>query len=187
MRCSGARVLRTPSHVKESFTAAIVVRSLWAAERSSWVVGEFVLVGWVVDRLVVCWPVLWDVVVAVDIGTCDLLECWMKGPAAKTADRLVATQAWKSPWLVTVLERWEARSATEATMEPPATVSPNQRSEIPDDGLGRCRDAAQPPDPIDRREENRIKIYRRDRTGSALAPMEVDTSADVGRHRCGGW
>jgi hypothetical protein len=37
------------SHVKESFTAAIVVRSLWAAERSSWVVG--VLVGEVVVRL----------------------------------------------------------------------------------------------------------------------------------------
>ena len=65
MRCSGARVLRTPSHVKDSFTAAIVVRSLWAAERSSCVVG--VLVGWVVDRLAVCWPVSWCVVVAVGI------------------------------------------------------------------------------------------------------------------------
>jgi hypothetical protein len=43
------------SHVKESFTAAIVVRSLLAAERSSWVVG--VLVGEVVVRLAVCWPV----------------------------------------------------------------------------------------------------------------------------------
>jgi len=38
-----------------------------AAERSSWVVG--VLVGWVVDRLVVFWPVSLDVdvVVAVDM------------------------------------------------------------------------------------------------------------------------
>jgi hypothetical protein len=43
----------------------MVVRSLWAAERSSWVVG--VLVGWVVVRLVVCWPVSWEVVVAVDM------------------------------------------------------------------------------------------------------------------------
>jgi hypothetical protein len=52
--------------VKESLTAAIVVRSLWAAERSSWVVG--VLVGWVVVRLAVFWPVSWDVVVvAVDM------------------------------------------------------------------------------------------------------------------------
>ena len=43
-----------------------MVRSLWAAERSSWAVG--VLVGWVVGRLVVCWPVSWDVVVvAVDM------------------------------------------------------------------------------------------------------------------------
>jgi hypothetical protein len=41
----------------------MVVRSLFAAERSSWVVG--VLVGWLVVRLVVCWPVSWDVVVAV--------------------------------------------------------------------------------------------------------------------------
>lgn len=81
MRCSGARVFRTPSHLKESFTAAIVVRSLWAALRSSWFVG--LLAGWVVVRLVVRWPVSWDVVVAVDIGTCDLREGWMEGPAAK--------------------------------------------------------------------------------------------------------
>ena len=40
-----------PSHVKESFTAAIVARSLLAAERSSWVVRVFV--GGVVVRLVV--------------------------------------------------------------------------------------------------------------------------------------
>lgn len=71
-RCSGARVLRTPNHVKASLTAAIVVRSLWAALRSSWVVG--VVVGWVVDRLAVCWPVFWGVVVAVDIGARDLHE-----------------------------------------------------------------------------------------------------------------
>ena len=44
----------------------MVVRSLWAAERSTWVVG--VLLGWVVVRLVVCWPVSWDVVVAVDMN-----------------------------------------------------------------------------------------------------------------------
>ena len=65
MRCSGARVLRTPSHVNESFTAAMVVRRRLAAECSSWVVGVFV--GWVEVRLVVCWPVSWEVVVAVDM------------------------------------------------------------------------------------------------------------------------
>jgi hypothetical protein len=43
----------------------MVVRSLWAALGVVWVTG--VLVGWVVDRLVVCWPVSWDVVVAVDM------------------------------------------------------------------------------------------------------------------------
>jgi len=55
--------------VKESFTAAIVVRSLWAAERSSWIVG--VLVGWVAVRRELVWPVSWDVVVAVDILSAD--------------------------------------------------------------------------------------------------------------------
>jgi hypothetical protein len=57
--------LRTPSHVKESFTAAIVVRRRLAAERSSCVVGVFA--GWVVDRGDWLWLVSWDVVVAVDI------------------------------------------------------------------------------------------------------------------------
>ena len=51
--------------MKASFTAAIVVRSLMTAEHSSWAVG--VLLGWVVDRLVACWPVSVDVVVAVDM------------------------------------------------------------------------------------------------------------------------
>jgi hypothetical protein len=60
--------------VNASFTAAIVVRSLWAAERSSCVVG--VLEGWVVIRLVVCWPVSWDVVVvAVDMEWFLFLVC----------------------------------------------------------------------------------------------------------------
>jgi len=68
--------------VKASLTAAMVVRSLLAALGVVWVTG--LLSGWDVDRLVVCWPVSWDVVVAVDIGTCDLLERWMKGSAAQT-------------------------------------------------------------------------------------------------------
>jgi hypothetical protein len=50
------------------------------------------LLGWV-DRLVVCWPVSWDVVVAVDIGTWNLLGESVEGPTAKTADRLVASRA----------------------------------------------------------------------------------------------
>ena len=57
-----------PSHVKASFTAAIVVRNLLAAERSIWVVEVFVLMGWAVVRLAVCWPVSVDVVVSVDIA-----------------------------------------------------------------------------------------------------------------------
>jgi len=53
-------------------------------------------------------------------------------PAAKTADRLVAARAWKSAWLVTLLEAYDGRSAIKATMEPPVTVSRNQGSEIRD-------------------------------------------------------
>ena len=43
-----------------------MVRSLLAAERSSWLVG--VLVGWIVDRLAVCWPVSVGAVIAVDMN-----------------------------------------------------------------------------------------------------------------------
>ena len=41
--------------------------------------------------------------------------------------------AWKCPWLVTFLETDDGRLAIEATMEPPSTVSRNQRSQIPDE------------------------------------------------------
>ena len=56
----------------------------------------------------------------------------------------MAAQARKTPWLVTVLGRWEARSATEATVEPPATMSRNQEVKIPDERLASIgqRDAA---------------------------------------------
>ena len=43
---------------------------------------------------------------------------------------------WKTPWLVTVFERWEARSTTEATMEQPATMSRNEEVKIPDERSG---------------------------------------------------
>ncbi len=70
VRCSGARVFLTPSHVKESFTAAIVVRILWAALGEVCVAGS--VLGWIEDRLVMVWPVSWEVVVvAVDI--------WVRG------------------------------------------------------------------------------------------------------------
>lgn len=76
--------MRTPSHVNASLTAAIVVRSLLAAERSSWLVG--VLVGEVVVRRELFWPVSVDVdvVIAVDISARDLHEGWIEGPAAQT-------------------------------------------------------------------------------------------------------
>ena len=41
--------------------------------------------------------------------------------------------AWKSPWLVTLLEAYGGRLAIEATVEPPAAESRNQRSKIPDE------------------------------------------------------
>jgi hypothetical protein len=58
----------------------------------------------------------WDVVVAVDIGTWNLLGECVAEPAAKTADRPVAAQAWKRPWLVTVVEDYNGRLAIEATI-----------------------------------------------------------------------
>jgi hypothetical protein len=58
-------------------------------------------------------------VVAVDIGTWNLLGESVEGPTAKTADRLVAALAWKRPWPVTLLEAYGGRLAIEATMEPP--------------------------------------------------------------------
>ena len=65
VRCSGARVFLTPSHVKASLTAAIVVRSLWAELGEVWLTG--VLLGWVVGRGGWFWLVVGSVVVAVDI------------------------------------------------------------------------------------------------------------------------
>lgn len=59
VRCSGAKDFLTPSHVKESLTAAIVVRSLWAALGDVWWVG--MLVGWVVVLLVERWPIVGSV------------------------------------------------------------------------------------------------------------------------------
>jgi hypothetical protein len=74
VRCSGARVFRTPSHVKARRTAAIVVPRRLAAERSDWERG--VLLDWIVDRRVVCGPVVGSVVVAVDIGLVVCGSCW---------------------------------------------------------------------------------------------------------------
>ena len=71
MRCSGARVFLTPSHVKASFTAAIVVRRRLAA------LGEVWVVGLVVDRLVVCGLVVGSVVVAVDILCAESPLVWL--------------------------------------------------------------------------------------------------------------
>jgi hypothetical protein len=90
VRCSGAKVLRTPSHVKASFTAAMVVRSLWAALGEVWLTG--VLLGWVVDRGGWFWLVVGSVVVAVDMCAWNLLGEWVETPADKTANRLVAAR-----------------------------------------------------------------------------------------------
>ena len=124
VRCSGARVFLTPSHVKASLTAAMVVRSLLAALGVVWVTG--VLVGWVAVRLTVCWPVgaqwwlLWALVrgISLKIG-------WKARPPRLLADRW-RHRLGKSLWLVKILEAYGGRSATEATVEPTVTVSRNQ-------------------------------------------------------------
>jgi hypothetical protein len=112
------------SHVKASFTAAIVVRSLWAA------LGEVCVVGWVADRLVVCGLVSVDVVVAVDIRVRGIS---LKMVGWKTRlRRLVAARAGKSHWLAAVLKAYDGRSVTRATVEPSVGASRNQGQKIPD-------------------------------------------------------
>ncbi len=106
--------MRVPSHVKAKRTAAMVERSLLAAERSVWVAG--VVVGGVVVRREVVWPVSWEVVVVVDIGTWNLLGEGVEDPDAKTADRRVAALAWRRPWMATLLEAYGGRLAVKATM-----------------------------------------------------------------------
>jgi hypothetical protein len=84
---------------------------------------------------------------------------------------------------VTLLEAYGGRLAIEATMEPPVTVSRNQRSEIPDEpraSIGLRGGAGRGTPDIDRREEKRIKIHRRECTGSALVSMEVGIRAELG-------
>ena len=96
----------------------------------------------------------------------------------------------KSLWLVTVFGRWETRSATEATMEPPDTMSRSQGAKIPDERRASIRqsDGATRGTPyLDRRRKKKRKNFRRERTGSALAPMWVGMSAELGRRGCGGW
>ena len=85
---------------------AIVVRSLWAALGEVCVAG--LVVGWVVDRLAVCWPMSWEVVVAVDIGTWNLLGESVEGPATKTADRPVAARAELGHERVAAIDSWRS-------------------------------------------------------------------------------
>jgi hypothetical protein len=116
-------------------------RSLLAAERSSWVVG--VVVGGAV-----VWPV--SVVVAVDIGTWDLLEKWM--------GRTGRVDGWrhdrkKKPRLVAVLEAEDGRLATEVTMEPSATKRGSRGRKTPADGRAsprKCGGWLELPEPNDR-------------------------------------
>jgi hypothetical protein len=56
----------------------------------------------------------------------------MEGPAAKAADRLEAGRAGKTPWLASISEAYDGRSAIEATVEPSATKSRNEGAKIPD-------------------------------------------------------
>ena len=65
VHCYGTNVFLTPSHVKASLTAAMVVRSLWAELGEVWFAG--VLLGWVMARRELFWTVSGDVVVAVDM------------------------------------------------------------------------------------------------------------------------
>jgi len=93
---------------------------------------------------------------------------------------LVAAQAGKSHWLVTVLEAYDGRSAIEATVEPSALLSRNQGTEIPDGrraSIG-MRDGAARGTHI--HIEERRKNIEKNRTGSAVAPMWVGVGAELG-------
>ena len=127
MRCSGAKVFLTPSHVKESFTAAIVVRSLLAALGEVWVVGLLVIV----DRLVVCGLVVGSVVVAVDIGCAESPWVWLDGRPGSADWWWLRLE--KTHWLLTVLKAYDGRSAIEVTGEPSVTKSWNQGARILDE------------------------------------------------------
>ena len=104
--------------------------------------------------------------------------------------RLVAAEVRKSHWLATVLKAYDGRSATEAIGGSPVTMSRNQGAKIPDGRLAIGRraciemsdGAARGTPYLDRRKKR--ENYRRDRTGSALAPMWGDVSAELGRHGC---
>jgi hypothetical protein len=63
---------------------------------------------------------------------------WVRGISLESVlkarpRRLVAAQAWKSPWLVTVLKGYDGRSAIEVSVEPSPIISRNQGAEIPDE------------------------------------------------------
>jgi hypothetical protein len=79
-----------------------------------------VLVGWVVDRLAVCWPVSVEVVVAVDIGCAGIYLLKMVGWKARPR-RLVAARAGKSHWLVPVSK---PKTADRRSRRPGGRLSP---------------------------------------------------------------
>jgi hypothetical protein len=78
---------------------------------------------------------------------------------------------------VTVFERWEALSATEATVETPTTTSRKQGAEIPDERLASIghRHGAARGTPWIEEEEKKELIEESDR---------FSTGADVSRREC---
>jgi hypothetical protein len=73
----------------------MVVRSLWAELGEVCVAG--LMVGWVVDRLVVCKPVSWEVVVKVDMKW--FLFWFVKG-AGNGAEDSLSPLIRPSPWRI---------------------------------------------------------------------------------------
>ena len=117
-----------PSHVNASRTAAIVERSLLAAERSVWVAGV-VVVGDAVQREVV-WPA--SVVVAVDMWMRDLLG------EVDGEDQPRVDDGWSLENLCQseVLRVYVGRAAIEATLERCTAKSRNQGQNRTNGGNG---------------------------------------------------
>ena len=119
---------------------------------------------------------------------------WVRGISLKVVgwkarpQRHRAARAGKTPWPVTISGAYDGRSAIEATGEPSASERGSGGSEMLDRrwlaGFYRAEGWGREGTPYTYRRKKKRQNYRRDRTGSALAPMEVGMSADLGRHGC---
>ena len=114
-----------------------------------------------------------------------MTRCGSGAPHCASGRQILLTDWWrhgrgKSPWRVTVFGRWEARSATEAAVDPSLAKRRTQGAKIPDERRASIslRDGATRGTPLVDRRKKKRKYDRKGCTGSALAPMPVGVSAE---------